>query len=560
MSSQRRATFSTEGGGLLGWLLRCWLSVLIGIGVLGAAGAAQASVNVPLHHWTYEAIEQLVALRVIDRAMLVPKPYSRKQAAKYVAQAIRRVRADQVPLDGSEAIAGPLLYRLAREFRPELADLGVLRGRSAQRLGAVRYGGRLQIESGAFFVGKETVRFRENRRGEYYANGPQVQTDIRGWVELTDALALSAQPKVVSNDKVLGIGANANDKHVWFQELNAKLSVFNIAFEVGRGSLWWGPGYHGSLLLTDHTFPLDMVRVGSDEPFQLPWILEPLGDWKVNSFLARLERDRDFPRANVFGLRLSYLPKSWLELGFTRLTQFNGRGRGSSFPEAVLDAYFFRGGGEGDRDVNEQVAVDLRARVPRVPYLIPFPAGLQFYGELASEDRWETTPNLTRAAFLVGVYIPQVFRKGTMDLRIEYADTDFTRRTIRDNIPQIWYNNAIYVSGMRSRGFPLGHHMGTDAIDFFVRSTRYLNDNLQFGTSFNWQERDRGQTPHETKREASLDLTWWVSDRTQVIFGYTYQRIKNPGQITSINPFVETFATDVTSHNHLLWTTLAVYF
>ena len=544
----------------MGWLLRCCLSVLLGIGVLGAAGAAQASVNVPLHHWTYEAIERLVALRVIDRAMVVPKPYSRKQAAKYVAQAIRRVRADQVPLDGSEAIAGPLLYRLVREFRPELADLGVLQGRSAQRLGAVRYGGRLQIESGAFFVGKETVRFRENRRGEYYANGPQVQTDIRGWVELTDALALSAQPKVVSNDKVLGIGANANDKHVWFQELNAKLSVFNIAFEVGRGSLWWGPGYHGSLLLTDHTFPLDMVRVGSDEPFQLPWILEPLGDWKVNSFLARLERDRDFPRASVFGLRLSYLPKSWLELGFTRLTQFNGRGRGQSFPEPVLDAYFFRGGGEGDRDVNEQVAVDLRARVPRVPYLIPFPAGLQFYGELASEDRWETTPNLTRAAFLVGVYIPQVFRKGTMDLRIEYADTDFTRRTIRDNIPQIWYNNSIYVSGMRFRGFPLGHHMGTDAIDFFVRSTRYLNDNLQLGTSVDWEERDRGQTPHETKREASLDLTWWVSDRTQVIFGYTYQRIKNPGQITSIDPFDETFAASVTSHNHLLWTTLAVYF
>ena len=160
-----------------------------------------------------------------------------------------------------------------------------------------------------------------NRSGPLCRTSTQ-HSEIRGWVELTDALALSAQPKVVSNEKVLGIGANANDKHVWFQELNAKLSVFNIAFEVGRGSLWWGPGYHGSLLLTDHAFPLDMVRVGSDEPFQLPWILEPLGDWKVNSFLARLERDRDFPRANVFGLRLSYLPKSWLELGFTRLTQF----------------------------------------------------------------------------------------------------------------------------------------------------------------------------------------------------------------------------------------------
>ena len=113
---------------------------------------------------------------------------------------------------------------------------------------------------------------------------------------------------------------------------------------------------------------------------------------------------------------------------------------------------------------------------------------------------------------------------------------------------------------MRFRGFPLGHHMGTDAIDFFVRSTRHLTDNLRLGASFNWQERDRGQTLHETKRESSLDLTWWVSDQTQVTFGYTHQRIKNPGQITSINPFGETFAAGVTSHNNLLWTTLAVYF
>ncbi len=113
---------------------------------------------------------------------------------------------------------------------------------------------------------------------------------------------------------------------------------------------------------------------------------------------------------------------------------------------------------------------------------------------------------------------------------------------------------------MRFRGFPLGHHMGTDAIDLFVRSTRHLSANLRLGASFTWQERDRGQTPHETKRETSLDLTWWVSDRTQVTFGYTHQRIKNPGQITSINPFGETFAAGVTSHNHLLWTTLAVYF
>src|SRR5205823_31135 len=148
--------------------------------------------------------------------------------------------------------------------------------------------------------------------------------------------------------------------------------------------LWWGPGYHGSLLLTDHAFPLDMVKVGSDEPFRLPWVLSRIGEWKVNTFLTQLERDRDFPRANVFGARISYLPTSWIELGLTRLTQFGGRGRGNgkdqSFPTAVIDAYIHAPNQTGVNEINEQAMLDARIHIPKVPYLFPFKAGMQLYG------------------------------------------------------------------------------------------------------------------------------------------------------------------------------------
>ena len=71
------------------------------VGGLGMAGmsdadhhgsAAQASADIPLNHWAYEAVERLWALDLIDRAMLVQKPYSRMQAAKYVARAVERIR------------------------------------------------------------------------------------------------------------------------------------------------------------------------------------------------------------------------------------------------------------------------------------------------------------------------------------------------------------------------------------------------------------------------------------------------------------------------------------
>ena len=46
----------------------------------------------------------------------------------------------------------------------------------------------------------------------------------------------------------------------------------------------------------------------------------------------------------------------------------------------------------------------------------------------------------------------------------------------------------------------------------------------------------------------------------QLTVGYAYQRLKNPGQITDTNPFVETFAAGVSTDNHLVWTSFAIEF
>jgi hypothetical protein len=537
-----------------------WLVLSILVAELAFPSHGAASANLPLHHWSYDAIERLLALGVIDRALIGAKPYSRMQAAQYVARAIERVRVDEVALDGREAIAEPLLERLQAEFRPELIRLGIVRARPGDKIGPLRVGARVTSEFDASSIGGgQTVRFRENRGGEYYVNGVQNQTDVRGWVELGDWAALMAQPKFISNRHLLGIGATNNSDNFYLREFSLKLIYANIALEAGRGTQWWGPGYHGSLLLTDHAFPMDMIKLGTERPFQLPGFLSGLGEWKVNAFLAQLERNRDFSRARVFGLRISYLPTSWLEFGLTRLTQFGGRGRDQSFPETIVDTYIHPSNQGADKDVNEQAMADFRLRIPSVPYLIPFPAGLQLYGELGTEDKWSQLPLPNRTAFLAGIYIPQVFEGDTMDLRIEYADTDFGRQR-HPELTQVWYNSGTYTSGMRYRGFPLGHNMGTDGIDFFVRTTRYLTDTVQLGANFNIQERDRGQPAHEKKREAAIDLTYWYSKDVQFMAGYTYQRLTNPGQVSAITPFMETFAAGVTAKNHLLWTSVTMQF
>lgn len=526
------------------------LTVLVVLLTLIPSEPVEASVNLPLHHWTYEAIERLTDMGIIDRAMVATKPYSRKEAARYVARALERARKDQLAADGRETIAQPLLERLMREFRPELMDLNAVSRPSGSNTRPVRYGGRVTTEVDGFFVGGgQTVRLRENRGGEYYANGAVNQTDVRGWLELGDWFATVLQPKFISNEHILGIGATNNSQNFYLREGNAKFSLYNVALEIGRGTQWWGQGYRGTLLLSDHPYPLDMIKLYSDEPFKIPW-LEGIGDWKIHSFLTRLEENRDFPRAKVFGMRISYMPADWLEMALTRLTQFNGRGHVGSFPETIIDNWL-QVSGQPSAEVNEQAMLDLRARIPKVPYLVPFPAGMQFYMEIGLEDR------IDHAAGLVGVYIPQVFQGDSLDFRFEFVTTDWERQVSGQCCT--WYNSGTFTSGMRYRGYPLGHWVGTDGIDFFVRTTRRIGDQLVVGANVEYEERQRSLPVHEKKREASLDITYFFTDKIQFSVAYTYQRLNNPGQITNIKPFVETF-TPIVANNNFVWTTLAIEF
>jgi len=530
------------------------LAALVIILTLIRSEPARASVNLPLHHWTYEAIERLTDMGIIDRAMVTTKPYSRKEAARYVARALDLVRKDQVAADGREAIAQSLLGRLVREFRPELMDLNAISRPSGSNNRPVRFGARVTTEVDGFFVGGgQTVRLRENRGGEYYANGAVNQTDVRGWMEVADWFAATFQPKFISNPHILGDGATNNSDNFYIREGSAKFSLYNVAVEVGRGTQWWGQGYRGTLLLSDHPYPLDMIKLYSDEAFKIPW-LEGLGNWKVHSFLTRLEVNRDFARAKVFGTRLSYQPADWLELAFTRLMQFGGEGHGDNLATLLRNWFRFSMSnttGGGPDDVNEQAMFDGRIRIPKVPYLVPFPAGMQLYFEIGLEDRFD------HPAGLVGIYIPQIFKGDTMDFRFEFADTDWERQLTGHS--GTWYNNGIFTSGMRYRGNPLGHWVDTDGIDFFVRTTRRIGDNLIVGGNLEYAERFRSVPVHEKKSEGSLDITYFFTDKVQFSVAYTYQRLQNPGQIALIHPFVETF-TPITTSNNFVWTTLAVEF
>ena len=91
---------------------------------------------------------------------------------------------------------------------------------------------------------------------------------------------------------------------------------------------WWGPGWDGSLILSNNARPfpsLTIDRVFTDA-FKTKW-LSWLGPWDMSVMFGQLEKERVVPNAQFFGLRFNFRPIPSLEIGLSRSAQWCGDGR-----------------------------------------------------------------------------------------------------------------------------------------------------------------------------------------------------------------------------------------
>jgi hypothetical protein len=271
----------------------------------------------------------------------------------------------------------------------------------------------------------------------------------------------------------------------------AKLTLYNVELLVGRDSLSWGPGYHNGLMLTNNAAPLDQIRLGSAEPFLLPWIGQWVGPTKVLIFLAQLEKRRDHPYAKLSGMRLTFAPFSFLELGASRTVLFDGGGPYlplSKYPSAIFP---FVNPGFGDNRAHPEersdsllgVDADLRLRnVDR--YFLPS-RDLRLYGEFYWDDtcgecgpsngvgHWFASnllPKGKTTGGVGGVHLLELFGQEWLDWRFEYARTS-----------PMSLNHDQFTSGYWTRGHVISDFIGTDGRDYFARLTARVGRNVMLG-------------------------------------------------------------------------------
>ena len=508
-----------------------WVGVLAtGLWTLGAMFCmtlqAQAAdrTNVPLRNWgafainrewTYDAVERLVLAGLTDRAVLNTKPMSRLEMALLIAQAIEKIEAGREGAYNDREALEETLWSLIEEFQPELAELKVA---PALRMGKPH---------GFFFLKPvDQVQIREafadrdlaleNNQGELYRKGPNVRWAFRSRAQIGDSLSFSLHPEALLDEEAI---------QGRLVEGSIKLTFKNIELLVGRDSLWWGPGFHGAVLFSNNARPLELIKLSSAEPFLFPGFLKSLGPTKVTFFLARLEEDRDFPHAKLAGLRLNFAPFPSLEMGFSRAIQFGGRGRPSPTVGDIPASFIGQEGSgirgpQDPRDNNQLFSYDVTLRLSRVDRLLPIAKDLQLYFENGSDDK----TGLSKSGLLFGLFIPNLLYSPGTDLRLEYATLNRT-----------WYQHAIYTSGFTFKGRILGHHIGGDGRDLYVRLTHRFSPDLLIGFDLDVERRGNAglSKPAERRTEQrvspGLDLSYRFSKHLAIFTAYRLDLVQDRG-------------------------------
>lgn len=235
----------------------------------------------------------------------------------------------------------------------------------------------------------------------------------------------------------------------------------NWRFGAGAVDRWWGPGWQGSLILSNNARPSPglFINRNASKAFDLPF-LSKLGPWSFSAFANKLESDRHIPNAKLLGARFTFKPTDSLEIGLTRTAQWGGEGR----PETLsnLKDLIFGNDNVGDDGLeldgsnepgNQLGGIDLRWTTRIANQTVTF------YGQFIGEDESGGLPS--RKIGLVGIETPiandwssgRVFLEAS-DTTMDFNDDQFANGT---------YNHHIYQTGYRYRGNVLGASADNDS-------------------------------------------------------------------------------------------------
>jgi hypothetical protein len=233
----------------------------------------------------------------------------------------------------------------------------------------------------------------------------------------------------------------------------------NWLLTAGSVERWWGPGWEGSLILSNNARPMPGVafeRLYADA--WRSWLLRWMGPWRASISMNQLEgSDVAVPDTRFFAARVDFRPRPWLEIGLSRSAQWCGEGRPCSlrtFGDLLL--------GRDNRDAslpierepgNQMAGYDVRLASPWRALRAAA------YAQLIGEDEAGGLPS--KLLGLTGLEVWGGTSWGSYRMFAEYADTtcNFARRRPLFNCA---YRNELYPQGYTFRERAIGHALDAD--------------------------------------------------------------------------------------------------
>jgi len=446
---------------------------------------ASPSINVPLDSWVYPAISRFETLQAFEgnsTIALNTTPLTRFEIASLIDTALFNLQKGKVKLKQADLL---LMDKLVKEFQAELSVLDLDNLNSE-----------LTLKIEPYFTQEMDLFYPENINLEKLNLLSELGAKISATFSENTTLHLDALAHTdfnwVSNIQEGEIPFRVQIKQAY---INLNLPSFKITISdnvsflpdnieisdfyllVGRDNMRWGPGYQGSLMLSDNSPAFDMFKYSGT--IDLNNSGESLGKINFTKFFSLLdtlgEQNRYFS-----GQRLEYKPTSTLTLGLSETVIIS---EDSSIlfynPIPFIPPYYatwWIAGMFEPQEVNCNVALDAEINLTQK---------IKLYGEWMADDfiftPWNN-PFPNRAGFLAGAYFADPFGSGNTDFRIEYTHINnyvyFPRHSWQDYLYQGEY---------------IGHYLGPDADQLYLGLTHHLSDRLNLSLSYNQERHGEGQ-------------------------------------------------------------------
>ena len=371
----------------------------------------------------------------------------------------------------------------------------------------------------------------ETRTGEVHYNAKasfaEEPTRIRSFQNTPrESAELSAGLSYTGDRFAVSINGQAVDSPADGEDFRADGSMIglmlgNYSFTVNTLDRWWGPGWDGSLILSNNGRPMPAFSIDRSftDAFESKW-LSWLGPWDLSVHFGQMESDRHVPNTRFFGMRFNFRPIPSLEIGLSRSAQWCGDERPCDF-DTFVDLLLGRDnrGDDGTSIENEpgnQLAgVDFRWSNRW------FGRSNAIYGQAIGEDEAGGFPS--RYLAQLGVESSgMIGDRWSYRWYSELAGTSCD--AVKEEIFNCAYNHGIYQTGYRYRRRAVGHGADNDSRIVSAGLILVNDQETQWHALFRYGALNRGGAP-----DARNSLTPTRQDIASV--DLTHSRIFTYGQI-----------------------------